>query len=104
MRAAAAVHEYSTSRTEPIWSAAPRRRFRGVNAIDQVNHQRVIIRRYSRSYIAASSQRRACRNLSAFPITETELRLIAALAIIGDNSHPKMGYSTPAATGIPSVL
>ena len=31
------------------------------------------------------------RSLSAFPITETELRLIAAAAIIGESSIPKAG-------------
>jgi hypothetical protein len=37
-------------------------------------------------------------------ITETELKLIAAAAIIGDNSIPKNGYNTPAAIGTPAVL
>jgi hypothetical protein len=36
------------------------------------------------------------RNRSALPITDTELKLIAAAAIIGLNSRPKAGYSTPA--------
>jgi hypothetical protein len=31
------------------------------------------------------------RSLSELPITETELRLIAALAIIGDSKSPKNG-------------
>ena len=31
-------------------------------------------------------------------MTDTELRLIAALATIGDNSRPNTGYSTPAAS------
>jgi hypothetical protein len=31
------------------------------------------------------------RSRSALAITETELKLIAALAIIGLSSHPKMG-------------
>ena len=44
------------------------------------------------------------RNRSAFAITETDERLIAALAIIGESTHPKNGYSTPAASGIPSAL
>ena len=39
-----------------------------------------------------------------FPITETELKLIASAAIIGESSNPKAGYSTPAAIGIPSTL
>ena len=37
-------------------------------------------------------------------ITETELKLIAAAAMIGDNRIPKNGYSTPAAIGTPAVL
>src|SRR4030095_6929450 len=44
------------------------------------------------------------RRRSALAITETELKLIAALATIGLRSHPKTGYSTPAAMGIPSEL
>ncbi len=35
-------------------------------------------------------------------MTETELRLIAALAIIGLRRTPNAGYSTPAATGTPA--
>ncbi len=41
---------------------------------------------------------------SAFKITDTELKLIAAAAMMGESSKPKKGYSTPAATGIPSKL
>jgi hypothetical protein len=41
---------------------------------------------------------------SALAITETELKVIAALAIIGLSSRPKKGYRTPAATGTPTVL
>lgn len=41
---------------------------------------------------------------NALPITETELRLIAAAAMIGDNNKPKKGYKTPAATGTPREL
>jgi hypothetical protein len=44
------------------------------------------------------------RNRSAFAITETELNVMAALAIIGLSSHPNTGYNTPAATGTPSAL
>ena len=43
-------------------------------------------------------------NLNEFAITETELKLIAAAAIIGDNKIPNTGYNTPAATGIPNTL
>lgn len=44
------------------------------------------------------------RSLSAFVITDTELKLIAAAAIMGESNRPKMGYNTPAATGTPSAL
>ena len=44
------------------------------------------------------------RKRSAFAITETELKLMATLAIIGLNRIPKNGYSTPAAIGTPIVL
>ena len=40
----------------------------------------------------------------ALLITDTELKLMAAAAIIGDSSRPKKGYSTPAAIGTPSTL
>lgn len=43
-------------------------------------------------------------SLSELLITETELKLIAAAAMIGDNKIPKNGYSTPAAIGMPAVL
>lgn len=44
------------------------------------------------------------RNRNAFAITETELKLIANAAIIGESSNPKKGNKTPAATGIPNEL
>jgi hypothetical protein len=44
------------------------------------------------------------RNLNALPITDTELKLIASAAIMGDNKMPKKGNKTPAATGTPIVL
>jgi len=37
-------------------------------------------------------------------MTETELKLIAAAASMGDSKMPKSGYSTPAATGTPRAL
>jgi hypothetical protein len=37
-------------------------------------------------------------------ITETELKLIAMAANIGLSVTPQIGYSTPAATGIPIAL
>jgi hypothetical protein len=43
-------------------------------------------------------------SLSELVITETELKLIASAAIMGERSTPNNGYSTPAATGIPKTL
>jgi hypothetical protein len=37
-------------------------------------------------------------------MTETELNVIAALAMIGLNSSPVNGYSAPAAIGTPRAL
>jgi hypothetical protein len=37
-------------------------------------------------------------------MTDTELAAIAALAIIGLSSSPNAGYSTPAASGTPTML
>ena len=44
------------------------------------------------------------RSRSALPITDTELRLMAALAIIGLKRMPKNGYRIPIATGTPRKL
>ena len=41
---------------------------------------------------------------NAFPMTETELKLMVSAAIMGDSSHPVSGYRTPAAIGIASAL
>jgi len=44
------------------------------------------------------------RSRSALPMTDTELRLIAALAMMGLSRRPNTGYSTPAAMGTPRAL
>lgn len=44
------------------------------------------------------------RKRNALAITETELKLMAAAAIMGDNKIPKNGNRTPAAIGTPRVL
>lgn len=43
-------------------------------------------------------------NLKEFAITETELKLMAAAAIIGESKIPKTGNKTPAAIGTPKTL
>ena len=52
----------------------------------------------------AGHYRATRRKRSALAMTDTELNVIAALAIIGLRSNPNTGYSTPAATGTPSTL
>lgn len=44
------------------------------------------------------------RKRSELPMTETEDRLIAAAAIIGESRTPKNGNRIPAATGTPAEL
>ena len=44
------------------------------------------------------------RNRNEFVITETELKLIAKAAIMGDNNNPNIGNKTPAAIGTPNTL
>jgi hypothetical protein len=36
--------------------------------------------------------------------TETELKAMAALAMMGERRIPRVGYKTPAATGIATTL
>ena len=54
--------------------------------------------------VAANSQTFALLKRKALPTTDTELKLIATAAIIGDSSRPVNGYSTPAAIGTPIAL
>ena len=44
------------------------------------------------------------RSRNALLMTETDDRLIASAASMGDSSTPVTGYSTPAAIGMPSAL
>ena len=44
------------------------------------------------------------RKRRAFATTETDERLIASAAIIGESSSPVQGHSTPAAMGTPRAL
>ncbi|KAG9559481.1 hypothetical protein KCV01_g21497, partial [Aureobasidium melanogenum] len=56
------------------------------------------VARKARSYISDD------RSLNAFATTDTELRLIANAAIIGDSVIPSSGYNTPAASGTPTAF
>lgn len=47
------------------------------------------------SLLSQAHTRRTRRSCSALPMTETELRLIAAAAMTGLSNTPKAGYSTP---------
>lgn len=57
-----------------------------------------------RPQTAGLSQSATLRRRRALAITETELKLMAALASIGLSSQPRNGYRTPAATGMPITL
>ena len=60
---------------------------------------------HSRGHLISSGQaRRARRSRKLFVTTLTELRAIAALAMIGLSINPVTGYSAPAAIGIPITL
>lgn len=48
--------------------------------------------------------RESFRNRKALVITETELKLIAKAATIGESNKPKIGNKTPAAMGTPNTL
>ncbi len=63
------------------------------------------IRRHQRQHAWRNpTHNLARRSRSAFITTDTDDRLIAAAAMIGLSSQPNHGYSTPAATGMPSAL
>ena len=55
-------------------------------------------------YLPPAIQSFVVRSLRALPITESELKLMAAAAIIGLRSKPNAGKSTPAASGTPTTL
>ena len=59
---------------------------------------------YRHSWQCISAYSFALRSLSALVITETDEKLIAAAAMIGDSNRPNTGYSTPAAIGTPAEL
>ena len=56
------------------------------------------------SKLIYTTHKEILRNLNELAITETELKLMAAAAIIGDNKMPKNGYKIPAAIGMPKTL
>ena len=65
---------------------------------------KVNLRKFPQSLLIFLFQSDSRRNLSAFPITDTELKLIAAAAIMGFSKSPRNGFSTPAAIGTPKTL
>ena len=74
------------------------------HAGDTTDHRKEVAEKCVRRQIPRRGYSARRRSRRALPITETELRLIAALAIIGLSSSPKNGYSTPAASGMPTTL
>jgi hypothetical protein len=57
-----------------------------------------------RTVIKSTVQSRTRYRRSALEMTDTELKLMAAAAIMGESSRPNSGYSTPAASCTPSEL
>jgi hypothetical protein len=57
---------------------------------------------HSPFHAMAQSFTRLSRN--ALVITDTELKLIAAAAMMGESNNPKKGYNKPAAIGTPNML
>jgi len=66
--------------------------------------QHHIIYRTKAVYLSDSIFKFTEFSLNEFKMTDKELKLIAAAAIIGDKRIPKNGYNNPAATGTPSTL
>lgn len=54
--------------------------------------------------VSGQTSERSRLSRRALAMTDTELKVIAALAMIGLSNNPNAGYSTPAATGTPSTL
>lgn len=75
-------HVPSISRMPPLSSRAPQEVFQQPPAVHKATR----------------------RSRSALAITETELKLMAAAAIMGLNNTPRNGYRTPAAIGTPAAL
>ena len=82
----------------------PRRAGPDCEVIDRLNQSSIVSPRKRRGERWRWHQSFIVRSRSALLITETELRLMAAPAIIGLSSKPKKGYSRPAATGMPRAL
>ena len=100
---------YTTTVTESPDRSSPARLTDGSSTL----HMPYILRPHTFGRLASMladrphpvrAQRRARCKRSAFPTTETELKLIAAAAIIGLSKTPNHGYSTPAAIGMPRAL
>jgi hypothetical protein len=74
-------------------------------AVDNLHHGlRLAERTRARLFQIAQGLFQPRLSLNALPITDTELRLMAAAASMGLSNRPKNGYNTPAATGTPTVL
>ena len=66
--------------------------------------QEVVRPQYSAASLNQSGLRVVTLRRKALLMTETELRLMASAAIIGDSNQPVNGNNTPAASGTPSML
>ena len=64
----------------------------------------LLVKKFRASTASGGFQRDTRRSRSAFPTTETELKDMAAAAMMGLRRIPKNGYRTPAAMGTPRAL
>jgi len=64
----------------------------------------ILIKPVVRPAVVLDAFRSTRLNRSALPITDTDERLIAAAANMGDSKVPVSGYKTLAATGTPTAL
>ena len=67
-------------------------------------HKKAVFCMSDRQAMPGTAYKSVLRNLSELTITDTELKLMAVAAIIGDSNRPNNGYNTPAATGTPKLL
>lgn len=86
----------------PAGIRAAARRCAGCTGVGGLRNRRDHFRR-RRAY-AAASRADPRRSRSAFDTTDTDDRLIASAAIMGDSTIPNHGYRTPAAIGMPITL
>ncbi|GEM_PF-3184130 len=104
MQGARALHGHSTKLAKNASQVAGQRSNRNVHKVHEDCEYRATPQTPSAAILKTASHSFIRFSRIALAITDTELKLIAAAAMIGESSRPNTGYSTPAATGMPSTL